>query len=353
MRILVSEIQSSELSNIFNNYQVGIKTYEFNLIPSSDTSSNMDALAIVPQDAPLQLWSVDSSRRNQESKESVKETHLTHLSTFPCRVTGLAWGPALEDAARGPWSLALLPPSSPTQQQQDSVSLWDPSTATQVSRMPSLDKHGNPVACRFMSRGRALLLGYPSGLLKVWDRKEGKYREFSKGPRETVPNPQGHALLLSMNADETVIAWAFHREPRILLYNRVHGTQTAVDLPKGQTVSSLEFSLFKKQFLAVGTEQGSVYFVDIHASSNPIVATLSNVHSAAVSAIAFSPFNRFLLVSVSVDKRLVLYDAEKQKAVRTMETEVPLTCVSFKGDGVTLGMLHVLWFIYSLDAHCD
>eukprot|EP01012_Entosiphon_sulcatum_P041584 TRINITY_DN5544_c0_g1_i1.p1 TRINITY_DN5544_c0_g1~~TRINITY_DN5544_c0_g1_i1.p1 ORF type:complete len:722 (+),score=91.73 TRINITY_DN5544_c0_g1_i1:43-2208(+) len=61
-------------------------------------------------------------------------------------------------------------------------------------------------------------------------------------------------------------------------------------------------------------------------------------HHAAVTALAFSPISAALLVSVGLDGRVVFYDVEAGKVVKNVHTGMPLTALSFMGNGCTLAV---------------
>ena len=82
-----------------------------------------------------------------------------------------------------------------------------------------------------------------------------------------------------------------------------------------------------------------------------LVCEFKNAHKSTASALSFSTFKPALLVSVSHDQRLNFYDVNDRKPIKTvMDTEEPLTSVSFYGDGHTLvlGGMHGGLFVYDL-----
>jgi protein NEDD1 len=53
-----------------------------------------------------------------------------------------------------------------------------------------------------------------------------------------------------------------------------------------------------------------VHLLDTNRGQTPI-KTFQDAHGAPVKGTVFSPFNRYLMCSAGLDKRIVLYDVEK------------------------------------------
>lgn len=60
-------------------------------------------------------------------------------------------------------------------------------------------------------------------------------------------------------------------------------------------ISCVSGSFFKRSLVAVGWSNGTVQLVDVNALS--VIHAFTKCHSAPVSELAFSPFNRYLLIS--------------------------------------------------------
>ena len=77
-----------------------------------------------------------------------------------------------------------------------------------------------------------------------------------------------------------------------------------------QAVRQLKYSLFKKSLLASVSDDGAVNLWDTNAKR--LIHSFDGQHKAPATALAFSPLNDMLLMSVGLDKRLVCYDVRNK-----------------------------------------
>ncbi|XP_042649055.1 protein NEDD1 [Tyto alba] len=103
-----------------------------------------------------------------------------------------------------------------------------------------------------------------------------------------------------------------------------------------QPVRHLKYSSFKKSLLGSVSDSGNVTLWDVN-SQNPY-HNFENTHKAPASEICFSPVNKLLLVTVGLDKRIILYDTSSKKLLTTIVADFPLTTVDFMPDGTTLAI---------------
>lgn len=61
-------------------------------------------------------------------------------------------------------------------------------------------------------------------------------------------------------------------------------------------------------------------------------------HTAAACGVAFSPLNHLLLCSAGLDRRIRFYDTKEKSLVKDIETDEPLTSLSFNTDGFTIAV---------------
>ncbi|NXC20921.1 NEDD1 protein, partial [Corythaeola cristata] len=99
-------------------------------------------------------------------------------------------------------------------------------------------------------------------------------------------------------------------------------------------IRHLKYSSFKKSLLGSVSDSGNVTLWDVN-SQNPY-HNFENTHKAPASEICFSPVNKLLLVTVGLDKRIILYDTSSKKLLTTIVADFPLTTVDFMPDGTTL-----------------
>ena len=68
------------------------------------------------------------------------------------------------------------------------------------------------------------------------------------------------------------------------------------------------------------------------------VTSTFNHHTSSVKGISYSPLNKLLLTSVSLDKYIIFYDVAQKSKVSNIKTEFPLSCISFNVDGSTVAV---------------
>ncbi|NXG65229.1 NEDD1 protein, partial [Hemiprocne comata] len=103
-----------------------------------------------------------------------------------------------------------------------------------------------------------------------------------------------------------------------------------------QPIRHLKYSSFKKSLLGSVSDSGNVTLWDVN--SQIPYHNFENTHKAPASEICFSPVNKLLLVTVGLDKRIILYDTSSKKLLTTIVADFPLTTVDFMPDGTTLAI---------------
>ncbi|RUS24683.1 WD40-repeat-containing domain protein [Jimgerdemannia flammicorona] len=207
--------------------------------------------------------------------------------------------------------------------------------------------HGKLHSVTFGMRSRHLLFGGSASVVHVWDRKDAKYLDTLEGHTGTIS-------AISLNADETLIA-SSSLTGDILIHPKGirHMPYSALIVPTEKSITSLEFSAFRRDLMAATGDDGSVRLWDVQASLNPVY-TFDSAHTGPVrGGVAFSPYNRYLMASAGLDRRVQLWKAPLSSPVRfhsvpdppflpplsivkSLQTDEPLTALSFKSDGVTI-----------------
>ncbi|RKP05300.1 WD40-repeat-containing domain protein [Thamnocephalis sphaerospora] len=169
---------------------------------------------------------------------------------------------------------------------------------------------------RYERRGRQVLLAGSHGVVRRWDRQDGKWLE----PLQSMGRP---ITAIALDVDQTHLASV-----------SVAGQLMAHSLQRG-ALNAVDYSKFRKSLLLCGGDDGAVHMFDTNRSQTPL-QTFQSAHGAPVKGTVFSPFNRFLMCSAGLDKHIILYDAEKKGAIKTLVADQPLTTLAFKSDGVTI-----------------
>ncbi|PIK33196.1 hypothetical protein BSL78_29991 [Apostichopus japonicus] len=139
---------------------------------------------------------------------------------------------------------------------------------------------------------------------------------------------------ITFNWNDTHIA-SGSSSGEILIHNVVSGQSgTLLMTPAGQAIRDIQYSYFKKSYLAAVSDDGGLYLWD--TNSTKLLASFSGAHKAPATALAFSPLNNLLLASCGLDKKIICYDVMGHTVIKTMVVDSPLTSLTFMHDGATL-----------------
>ena len=156
--------------------------------------------------------------------------------------------------------------------------------------------------------------------------------------KERIKTFKGHTdavSCLSFSSNDTHVA-SGSLSGQVLLHSIITGQAVAtMDAPAGvQAITSLEYSPFRKSLLGTASEDGAVVLWDTNARA--VSHKFAAQHRAPIGGLSFSPINHLLLATVGLDKKVVFYDLTEKRAVKSINTEQPMTSCSFLDDGVTI-----------------
>ncbi|NWW42219.1 NEDD1 protein, partial [Pedionomus torquatus] len=254
----------------------------------------------------------------------------------------------------------------------DDVKIWDSSTLTVLEQFnPHTPTHPVSSLC-WASNNRYLATASAAGDKIVFSSCKSKpvpVFEIAEGAKQTsVSLNSSSSYIVSGGLDNTVNIWDLksrklyrslkdHKdEVTCVTYNWndcyiasgslsgeiiLHSVTTNLSsTPFGysnrQPIRHLKYSSFKKSLLGSVSDSGIVTLWDVN-SQNPY-HNFENTHKAPASEICFSPVNKLLLVTVGLDKRIILYDTSSKKLLTTIVADFPLTTVDFMPDGTTLAI---------------
>ncbi|XP_067998879.1 protein NEDD1 [Melanerpes formicivorus] len=252
----------------------------------------------------------------------------------------------------------------------DDVKIWDSSSLTVVEQFnPHSPSHPVSSIC-WSSNNRYLATASAAGdkiVISSCKSKPVPLYEVAEGAKQTcVDLNSSFSYAVSGGLGKTVNIWDLtsrklyrslkdHKdEVTCVTYNRydcyiasgslsgeiiLHSVTTNLSsTPFGygssQPVRHLKYSSFKKSLLGSVSDSGNVTLWDVN-SQNPY-HNFENTHKAPASEICFSPVNKLLLVTVGLDKRIILYDTSSKKLLTTIVADFPLTTVDFMPDGTAL-----------------
>ncbi|NWY68450.1 NEDD1 protein, partial [Erithacus rubecula] len=254
----------------------------------------------------------------------------------------------------------------------DDIKIWDSSSFTVVEQFnPHTPSHPVSSLC-WASNNRYLATASAAGdkiVVSSCKSKPVPLFEIAEGAKQTcVSLNSSSSSLISGGLDNTVHIWDLksrkiyrslkeHKdEVTCVAYNWNDGyvvsgslsgeiilhsvTTNLSSSPFGfgsrQPIRHLKYSSFKKSLLGTVSDSGNVTLWDVN-SQNPY-HNFENTHKAPASEICFSPVNKLLLVTVGLDKRIILYDTLSKKLLTTIVADFPLTTVDFMPDGTTLAI---------------
>ncbi|NXB36889.1 NEDD1 protein, partial [Eulacestoma nigropectus] len=254
----------------------------------------------------------------------------------------------------------------------DDIKIWDSSTLTVVEQFsPHTPSHPVSSLC-WASNNRYLATASAAGdkiVVSSCKSKPVPLFEIAEGAKQTcVSLSSSSSYIVSGGLDNTVNIWDLksrkiyrslkdHKdEVTCVAYNWNDGyivsgslsgeiilhsvTTNLSSTPFGygsrQPIRHLKYSSFKKSLLGTVSDSGNVTLWDVN-SQNPY-HNFENTHKAPASEICFSPVNKLLLVTVGLDKRIILYDTLSKKLLTTIVADFPLTTVDFMPDGTTLAI---------------
>ena len=250
------------------------------------------------------------------------------------------------------------------------------------------NKAGIPAAATglgFGGKSRYLVVSDASGCASVWDlKKTARVRTFRlpqppssasafTGPICTAAaiDPSDTFVAAASGWDTDGALWLYRlREGKLAATLRDArgdgGSTTEWDGHGG--ISAMEFSPLDKSMVSVGTRDGSILLWDVQAAAKaeesggnsstspsknsktviPPIIRLTQRHAGEVTDIAFSPMNKVLLASSSVDGTVSFHDTKMCRTIKSFRPPVnenvvssssgassAVMSVSFASDGVT------------------
>ncbi|KAF9124529.1 Protein nedd1 [Mortierella sp. 14UC] len=141
---------------------------------------------------------------------------------------------------------------------------------------------------------------------------------------------------LAMKTDDALLAIG-QNSGALDVVNRTTGTSDRLDTPNSFVFSRLEYSIFNKSILGGIGNDGILRLWDTGSTgSSAAYHSFEQKHEVPINSMAFSPFNRFLICTVGLDRRYTLYDVDQKSVVKTRNVDHALTSVAFKNDGFSM-----------------
>ncbi|NWU66108.1 NEDD1 protein, partial [Pterocles burchelli] len=179
------------------------------------------------------------------------------------------------------------------------------------------------------SSSSCIVSGGLDNTVNIWDLKSRKVYRSLKDHKDEV-------TCVTYNWNDCYIASGSLSGEIILHSVTTNLSSTPFGYGSRQPVRHLKYSSFRKSLLGSVSDSGNVTLWDVN-NQKPY-HNFENTHKAPASEICFSPVNKLLLVTVGLDKRIILYDTSSKKLLTTIVADFPLTTVDFMPDGTTLAI---------------
>ncbi|KAK3890710.1 hypothetical protein Pcinc_005345 [Petrolisthes cinctipes] len=199
-----------------------------------------------------------------------------------------------------------------------------------------------PSCIRFANRVPHYLgVGTRSGTITIWNVK-------SQAQKKTVTVADGAMTHICFSHNDSHITAATKKGSLYSLSVLNNVTTGPFKIFENQGVTGLMYNRVKKSLVGCCSEVGGVAMFDTHAGK--LVHAIPQAHAAPAAAIAFSPVNEYLMVSVGYDKKFACYNVQTKDTLMTHRSQDPLTSVAFLAGGqrVALGTMTGKVFVHDL-----
>ncbi|KAF7248700.1 Protein NEDD1 [Varanus komodoensis] len=169
--------------------------------------------------------------------------------------------------------------------------------------------------------------GGTDSTVNIWDLKYRKLHRSLKDHKDEI-------TCVSFNWNDCYVASGSMSGEIILHSLATNLSSTPFGHGSTQPIRHLKYSPFRKALLGSVSDSGTVTLWDVN-SQTPY-HNFENAHKAPAYEICFSPISELLLVTIGLDKKIILYDTSSKRQLRTLVAESPLTAVEFMPEGTSL-----------------
>ncbi|KAJ1162230.1 hypothetical protein NDU88_002698 [Pleurodeles waltl] len=198
----------------------------------------------------------------------------------------------------------------------------------------------NQTILHFDKKSQYLVSGGVQNIVNIWElttRTLYRSHQKHKGAVTCVKfNGSGRCIASGSTSGEIII-----HEVATNLFSTPFGNGWK------QPIRRLNFSLRKKELLACISDIATVNLWDV--CKQKCYHMFNAEHTSPATEICACPLNDWLLVSVGLDQKLILYDAAEKNSIKVVTTESPLTTADFMPDGHTLMVGSSCGRIYQFD----
>lgn len=237
------------------------------------------------------------------------------------------------------------------------VVLTNANEGTELDSLPNLGKDDlTPTSISFGGRSRYLSISSNEGTVTIWDlKKRARVRIFynsNDGNNNTTKSFKSMSSIQTKNIiggfsqacfDPTdCFVGAISSCPKdgaLRLFKLRESSLVSTFFPSSGrshygSAKALTFSKMIKSQVSVGMQNGTVLVWDIQQNQssssttiknkNGLIASFDKSHTKEVTGLAFSPINRLLLASCSLDGTIVFHDVKSQGMIQKLKPEIPM-----------------------------
>lgn len=215
-------------------------------------------------------------------------------------------------------------------------------SACQSSAIPlfELAEGEGQTILHFDKKSQYLVSGGVENIVNIWELKTRTlYRSHQKHSGDVTCvkfNGNGRCIASGSTSGEIII-----HEVATNLFSTPFGNDGK------QPIRRLNYSLRKKELLACISDIATVTLWDV--CQQKCYHMFDAEHTSPATEICACPLNDWLVVSVGLDQKLILYDTAKKNSIKVLTTESPLTAADFMPDGHTLMVGSSCGRIYQFD----
>jgi len=312
------------------------------------------------------------SSNSIDDKSSNSYNKFSPFGEETCLIQDLAWNhngnviasccDILQNAERQP-NVALINSNSGASFDSFSSNIPKKTLSSSQSLKSAMSKC---TSVSFGGKSRYLSISSTNGTVDVWDlKKKARVRQFLNS--KTFHDGQSQKIPVSRASfDHTdtyvaVLSDSIH-DSSLKIFNlrqsslhSIHSTSTSHG-----GGSYMAFSSIQTNHAVVGTTDGTMLLWDISLgsktttqASQSLIASFENRHSNFITGLSFSPLNRLLLASSSLDGIIAFHDLNSNNTIQqikpnihqintlsagsitTTDTPVEITCLDLHADGFT------------------
>ncbi|KAJ2292150.1 hypothetical protein IW141_002137 [Coemansia sp. RSA 355] len=168
--------------------------------------------------------------------------------------------------------------------------------------------------------------------------------DFVRKEYTTCQTHESDISCLAVCAKKRIVASATAQGGEIALFNLQYNTRSDLRSATHKALTCIDIAPGLRSHVSVGSEDGLLQLFDATRSGGAPLRSFSHLHSAPLRGLEFHALSSSTLVTVGLDKRVVVTDANAYSASSNtgsaleIRTQAPLTCLACAQDPYTIGV---------------